>query len=521
MKKRKLNLLIWLLLSNVSGQAITTSVGITASVSSASNLGIKKYLVYEENNNGYIKPTTFDNTLHIDDSWHDVTLNGNFENGLTNWNIVSGSGAVTNHQSSVNHLGQYIWGSSTPGFTAEQSHDLTSILNFRDQYDYNYAKVEFDYGGWNSLDTIRAEVYWLDPFNGDNGRTLITSDFTGNKNNAFQHYNSGILNIPINTDTALVDLVEFRNSGSDSDGYLDNFSLKVRNCRFDGTPQNDHIFYPGGFTKLTYYVGKGGQDMIEPEIYTNYTYAASLELWNNLDGYVVIGNGDQMNAIGDLGNDTLVGYQNNTIVHGTYLEGGKGNDKLYAPVNDDNGYFNGGNGFDTIVFRGVKSDYTINHISGSKYEFTKPNGYYAYIKNIEAVAFTNENPLNNTNGNVNTEDLWVFNGGVLTDNFPTSIVNNARSVNRVSIPLTINGSTNSSFYINNLPANTLRLEDGAGNVLANVTKETNGAGEVKYFFFLSNFDLSSNPTLYIINDDDINGTATTFDYNNLKITKQF
>jgi len=487
-----------------------------ANVSAADPSIIEKYNVLNRDGT-YNKPTTFSANRTINSSFlPNFIINGDFEADTANWNTISGSGFVTTTQSSVNHPGRYVWGSGTSGFTIEQIYDFSGISYAR------YIELKNEYGGWASADTSQIKISFLDASDAVVGSTLSTPIFKGDKDNEFLTHNQD-MKIPTNAKKIVIDIEEIRSSGSDSDGYLDNLSVQIRPYKYYTSNNAEHIFIPD-YYRTSYYYGLSGNDLIEP---------VGIETWserqayngNKGNDYIINPVGKLNSANGNNDNDVCIAYQGSTLITKSRLNGGSGNDKLYAPINGTGHNIKGNSGTDMVVFRGQKSDYTITYNSGSNlYVFDNGTVTVNVYDDVEAVAFTNTNVLTTTNGNTKeTEDIWVFDTATntLTETFPTSLQDVLRSVTSTPYPTTITNDIEGTFslYINGLPDTIEKAIDTSGNLVANSVTETNSDGETKTFIRIPN--LTGGQTLDIVLVDEQNSADTYIepDFNTLNITR--
>jgi len=479
---------------------------------------IDKYNVLNRNGT-YDKPTTFSNNLTFNTSFsNNIVVNGDFETGQSNWNLISGSGFVTDYQSAVNHDGQYLWGSSTTGFIIRQEYDMTSTANAK------YLNLSIDYGGWNNLDTAEIKISYLNSSNNSVGSQVLSGKLTGKKDDLFKNYFKEI-NMPNGAKKLIIEIEEIRNSGSDSDGYIDNISAKIRPNKYYATNSSEHILIPD-YYKTTYYYAAKGNDLME---------ALDLERWserqkyngNQGNDYIIMPVGNLNNANGNNHDDVCIAYQGNTLTSKSRLNGGGGNDKLYAPIKGTGHIIKGNSGFDMAILRGKKSDYTFTYNS-SKGLYVVDNGNVtiSIYKDVEAIAFTPVNVLNTVKGNTNeTEDIWLFDSDnhILIDVFPLDKQDNIKSVSKTEYPINIDNDISGNFtmYLNGLPNSIIKAIDNSGNLIAKAITKENGFGEINTSLRLPNVAGGQSLNIILIDEQNKVDNYTTPNFDNIRITRGF
>ena len=472
MQKILLLPLLFLNLQTISAAATVTlnsSLGATTSVN-------QKYSVKDRADTYIIPNATIQKTYHFSKSTN-LILNGDFEAGTANWPYISGSGFVTDYQSGANHPGQYLWGRSTSGFQVHQLRDITFYPNVK------YVECLADYGGWANRDTVRILTKYKDAAGVDSGVTDQSPFFTGLRGDLFKTL-SYTKSVPANTAKVDFILEEKRQSGSDSDGYLDNIRLHVWPDTFESNTSgfNDHM-YSVKFTLPVLYLSNSGNDIIEPsnreDYYENATYKGGLG-----NDYLIMPKGDLNIAYGEDGDDVIVSYLGADVSTQSRIYGGNGDDKIYAPLNGAGHLIKGEAGYDTLVLRGLKTDYTFNYIIGDRYDITHANGLNIRSYSIEAYSFTSDNPLTAPNGSTySTEDLWTVDiaTNTITEVFPAYYNSYFKSVqlDKKAITIVHDSTTNFDFYLTNLPNSIIRVEDTSGNTLIDAITVTNGDSEIK------------------------------------------
>jgi hypothetical protein len=507
-------LLSTILLSLNTLQAFT----FTSNIGAAQASSFEKYNTLNRDGT-YNKPTSFIANRTIDGSFlPNFIINGDFEADTANWTTILGSGFVTTTQSQVNNAGRYVWGSGTSGFTIEQIYDISGLSYPK------YIEFQNEYSGWNSADTVQAKVSYLDASNVSTGTTEVTPLMTGNRADAFL-INTQEMKIPTGTTQLVIDIEEVRNSGSDSDGYLDNLVIRIRPNKYYTSDNAEHIFIPT-YHRTTYYYGENGNDLIEP---------VNIETWserqryggNSGNDYIINPVGKLNYANGNGNDDVCIAYQGATLITKSRLNGGTGNDKLYAPVNGTLHTIKGNSGTDMAVLRGNKVDYTVTYdAANALYTFDNGTVIVDIYDDVEAVAFTNSNVLTATNGNTaGTEDIWAFDTATntLTETFPTTLQDILRSVSSTPYPTTITNDIVGTFtlYINGLPNTIEKATDTSGNLIANSVTETNELGETKTYIRIPNLTGGQALDIILVDEQNSADAYVTPDFNTLNITRGF
>jgi hypothetical protein len=503
-----------LILLSVFLSSIILNAGDLTYSNSSNPSSVVKYIVKDFNGVFNYPDTTSYNNITVDGSYSsNLLVNGDLEAGTSNWNVLSGSGFVVDTQSQVNNAGQYMWGKSTSGWTVQQKIDITVVPNAK------YFLFDFDYSGWAAKDTVEGFIKFEDA-----DGVLLSSIYnsgavTGNKDDAFQSIVTMNKNIQTNTAKLIVEVEQVRNSGSDSDGYMDNLSIKVRpNKYYNNTTGNDFITTPV-FNKPTYYYANSGNDIIRPvDLEVNqiksYSYGQQGTDWI----FLPVGNLNKANGNGH--SDVLIGYQGTSLNTKSKLNGGGSDDKIYAPTNGTGHIIDGGNNNDTVIFKGNKSDYTFTFVTGTEYDVTK-SGFDLKIKNVEFVGFTNTNVLSEADYNTyNTEDIWYIDPDTnsLIDSFPETVDDIAKSVTRIKHDISIDNPNNDTYdiYITNIPLEIKYIEDSSGNYLKPVREQTNGDSELKRDVILN----LSNTDYKFIEEQNTRDVSQTVNFNNMRITRK-
>jgi hypothetical protein len=500
------------------GFPLLTAFTFNTTIGVAGNTVTDKYNVLNRNGT-YDRPMIFDNTLNVKADFNtNVVLNGDFENGIINWNLITGSGFTTDYQSSVNHDGQYLWGKSTTGFTVQQNIDISAIK------DAKYLRLYADYGGWASLDTVELKVSYLDINSVLIGTQLLSGLLTGNKDDLFNSYYKEI-NMPKGTTYIIIEIEEIRNSGSDSDGYIDNIVALIKPNKYYTDDIAEHLLIPD-FYKSTYFYATGGNDLLE---------AVNQEIWSERqrynggkgNDYIISPVGKLNYANGNQNDDVCIAYQGSTLISSSRLNGGTGNDKLYAPISGTGHKIKGNSGFDMVVLRGNKIDYSFVYDSvNNLYKVDNGIVNISIYDDVEAISFTNENVLLTAKGNTNnSEDIWLFDtsNNILIDVFPVSLNKNIKSVNSTNYPLQITNDITGTFtmYINGLPNTIIKAIDKSGNTIGTAITEVNGLGEIKTSIRLPGVNGNTILDIILIDEQDKSVTYTSPDFSNITITRGF
>jgi methionine-rich copper-binding protein CopC len=174
-----------------------------------------------------------------------IINNGTFEseNDLNEWTKINGSGPghiVRENYSTgwagdaPNDAGSYFLYATGGNVEARQTIDISSYVSG--------GNVSYDFsaylGGYGDKDTIRVKLDFK-----NSSDTVVASydsgDFTSNKEMTLF---SNSASLPNDTTKVTISLIFKRNAGGDTDGYVDNFVLKIKkqsnetNARFYGSP---------------------------------------------------------------------------------------------------------------------------------------------------------------------------------------------------------------------------------------------------------------------------------------------
>jgi len=493
--------------------SINAANNFTSEIGDAGSSKLEKYNVLNRNGE-FDKPTSFSNDVIVDGSFSDnIVINGDFEDDKNNWDVVDGDGFVVDTQSQVNHDGQYVWGSSTSGFTIEQIYDMSSHSYPR------YIRLYADYSGWDSKDTIQTKISFLDKDDEVTGGTSSSVELTGNKDDEFKNYYQEIT-IPTNAKKTVIDMQEVRNSGSDSDGYLDNLVIKIRPYKYYMTNNSEHIHIPD-YNKTSFYYANGGNDLLE---------AIDEEVWSERqrynggkgNDYIILPVGKLNYANGNAGNDVCIAYQGTTLSTKIRLNGGSGNDKLYAPIKGVNHIIKGYSGIDMVVFLGDKDDYTLTYDNDTEYYKFKNDDVTVYVyKDVEGIAFTNDKVMDLGNTK-KSEDIWVFDeDNKLTDVFPTDLQDVLKSVKSTPYQEKITNDIEGNFtlYINNLPNTIAKATDTNGNLIVNAVTETNEDGDTKTYIRIPNLTGGEDLNIIFIDEQNNSEDYVEPNFDNLRLTR--
>jgi len=480
----------------------------------------ERYSILDKNKT-YDEPSSFSNLITIDGSWSsNIIQNGDFENGTANWTVSSGSGFVAQNIAGVNHSGNWLYGSNTPGFVIEQKFFMSSFPSYT-----KYLNINFDFGGLNNKDTSQIIIKFFDS-NDTLIKTLTLPKNKGLKNDPFNHYEKPVVYIKSGTSYFIVQVSEIRNNGSDSDGYLDNLEVKTKPNKYYETNSADNITYPTGFTATTYFYSNSGNDLLQPNDSEKWTKKYTLS-GNAGNDYIIGTAGQSITLRGNGDNDVLVGYQGSQSVLNEKLYGGSGNDKLYATEFGTNLIANGNSGSDFIILKGAKTDYTLSYDStNNTYTFSK-SGYDITLKDLEAVGFSSASVLSEPNGNITSDkyDLWWIdtNTNNLTHTFPVEADNYFKSVTvkRTPISITDDGSANRTnfIYLMNLPKEASYIEDSAHNKIADV-KVGNKNNNTRYYALIT-LPKNSTTNYYIVEEQNLRDSTVATDLSNVTVENAF
>jgi hypothetical protein len=203
-------------------------------------------------------------------------------------------------------------------------------------------------------------------------------------------------------------------SYADTDAYIDNINIQLLENKFYGTNDDENIIYPTVEKYIGIY-GKKGNDLIKPNNLNDYSYKAYLYGDKGNDFYILpYGNRSRVkDNSSSVDEDTVVCYQGPNIPMNTTVYTYQGDDFIYAPVGGDGHRIIGGNGWDTLILKGVRSDYTFTHEDGDDIDLltiSGPDNYNVLIYEIESIGFTTDNVYDTNTYNVGIDniDLYIF-----------------------------------------------------------------------------------------------------------------
>jgi hypothetical protein len=375
----------------------------------------------------YNKPDNSNKTAINQYSWVKLNfLNTDFEDDLNNWdkevldsNDDSGNIIANNKSEVTDNDTNYIYNiDSNDGYQLTQKLTVDGLFS---EYLYK-IKIELDYSGYEDED--KSNFYFQsydEEDSADDNYYYKTESFRGNKDNIWNHfttmesyneYQSNYILITIVTDKQDSDTDE---SPNDTDAYYDNLKFSYIEDRLYTTDDNEIITYkpnPDYFDVRTY--AQGGNDTIVPTDIEQYGESGRIYSGTGND-YIVMSYGMDNVIYEDSSaedNDTIICYQGTELDVATSIYPYSGNDKMYAPSTGTNHVLVGGNGWDTLIFRGSFTDYTFTNVDGEDIDYLQvdgPNGYSAIIYEIESVGFLNTNILDDEDGDTTfDEDLYVF-----------------------------------------------------------------------------------------------------------------
>jgi hypothetical protein len=354
--------------------------------------------------------------------WRTVPFtNTDFESNLDGWTTYGNNEAVVvDSKSDVSHNSKYAYNTDKKkDYELEQYYTYTESEGMS-KYT-KYIKWDFEYGGYENKDYayFRLKIYNYD---GDNVYNYSSSELKGKKS---QDFKKKIIKQSMDTSSIWIENVEINieyykddsfwdDSYNDTDAYIDNINIKLLENKFYGTNSDENIIYPNVEKYISIY-GKKGNDVIKPKNLNDYSYKAYLYGDKGNDFYILpYGNRSRVkDSSSSVDDDTVVCYQGPNIPINTTVYTYKGDDFIYAPVGGDGHRIIGGNDWDTLILKGIRSDYTFTHNDGDDIDLltiSGPDNYNLLIYEIESIGFTNSNVYDTSTYNVdiNDIDLYIF-----------------------------------------------------------------------------------------------------------------
>jgi len=477
----------------------------------------------------YNAPSSFDKTTSFF-GWRNVVRNPNFNN--TNyWNVLSGSGFKAEIKNGFNRdNNSYMW-STGPDFEIGQNKRNMSVPYF------HYVKFRYMKTGKENKDTSQA---FLDVYDSSSnlietisrpkqtGDAYVWHSYSGYSNSSLSKSNSQQV-------SKFAPRIQIKNvGGANNDVMLDNFTIKVLPNYFyaDDTNIVEKIFYPN-ISKNVDIFGMNGQNYIVPKDFERWSHYINITT-GDIGDYVALSYGKNDSVWGGDGDDTIVGYQGIKLSGNQYLYSYAGDDKLYLPANGSGHKAIGGNGWDTVVLRGNKDDYTFSmNSSGEVDDFdVSSDTMSGRIYECEQICFTTHNPLKESEQSVHPVDMdcYVFKEDGTTDmvntNLPATIDSKTVSdyVNssgtKISHTIDINTDIVSDnpigIYLTNLPVDIISVTNPDGS-LTYVNNYTNGDGDERHTIKL--YIDSNNTTTFDFNVDNYNNANVDIDMTGVVITR--
>jgi len=483
-------------------------------------------------NNVYTDSSTYDKTTIFEGWSENIVQNGTFED-TSSWNLLSGSGFKAEIKNGVGRDNNPFMFGTGPDFIIGQD-KYTKIKPY-----FKYALIDYEYAGdSNASDEsqVLLDVYDIN----DNLLGTINGEITTRGTNWVLLSDISYVYNDFNASTSdrakaakfVVKVKTTNQDGGALDTYMDNLSVKLLSDTFyaDNTNIKEKIIYPTVYPYIDMYGNKGN----------NYFYPDDAEGWSesldittsDVGDYVVLPVGNILSIWGGDGDDTMIAYQGNQISNKEKLQSYNGDDKLYLPLYGTNHLAKGGNGWDTVVLRGNKSDYTITHHSSAHDDYTISNSNMsARVYECEQICFTNKNPLTEPDGNVKPSDMdcYVFKDDgtedIVNTNLPATVdgkttsnyvTNHRIQVNNINIQSNLNVSGTVDIYLTNLPV-TLKSFKYADGTIVNTNLQQNGAGEDKNTIKLT--INGTGTTTFEFTDIDYNTSTTPIDMSNVVITR--